>query len=134
MEKTIERTCEYCGEKFRVIPSRLNHGRGKHCSPKCKNATATVGPAADKIKWFTCLNCGDRFWIYISRLKIKRGMGKYCSRKCRDIHRRGENSPNFIHGNGVNWHGDNWYSQRRKAKSRDKYSCVKCSISENDCV
>lgn len=134
MEKKTSRVCEFCGETFYVIPSRMKHGRGKHCSPKCQYANMRNKPRRAEILWFFCRNCGDNFWLYKSYVKGHKGAGKYCCRKCRDIHRKGKYSPNFIHGNGTNWHGINWYSQRRKAKKRDKHICQHCSLEEKDCI
>lgn len=133
MEVKIPRICS-CGKEFYVIPSRLKHGRGKHCSPQCQYASIKSRlPSSEIINWFTCKNCGDSFWRYKSREDHK-GVGKYCSRKCRDIHRIGENSPNFITGKSGNWHGTNWYAQRRKAKKRDNYICVDCGLLEIDSI
>jgi 5-methylcytosine-specific restriction endonuclease McrA len=126
------RNCEFCGNEFKVIPSRIKWGRGKHCSPTCQYAAMKKKPR-QAIIWFECKNCGDKFWIYQSRIGHK-GVGKYCSRTCRDIHWIGENAVNFINGYSGNWHGPDWYSQRRKAKSRDGYKCLDCGMSETESI
>lgn len=43
-ERMVERKCEPCGAIFSVIPSRLRHGRGKHCSPACQYAASKARP------------------------------------------------------------------------------------------
>lgn len=131
MELKILRTCP-CGKEFYVIPSRLKHGRGKHCSPSCQYNSIKSNENRE-INWFTCKNCGDKFWRYKSR-DTHKGSGKYCSRTCRDVHRVGENTPNYIDGTSGNWHGPNWYSQRRKAKKRDGYVCIDCGLSEKNAI
>lgn len=126
--------CAHCGKTFEREAGRLNHGRGKHCSPECQYAAIKARPPKAPTQEFTCLNCGKQFWIYKSVLNRSKGIGKYCCRACRDEHWLGENTPLFIHGKGVNWHGPNWYSQRRKARRRDKYLCQHCGLSDRECV
>lgn len=134
MEVMVTCKCSYCGKNFEVIPSRLKWGRGKHCSPECQYSAIRNRLPKTEIIWFSCRNCGKDFWKYAKRVEQDRGVGKYCSRQCRDEHWRGEYNPNFIHGNKTNWHGANWYSQRRKAKKRDKFRCVKCELSDAECM
>lgn len=121
-------TCEYCGKEFIRIGSRLKHGRGKHCSPECQYAAIKERPK--KVTQFTCLNCNKEFFIINSKIKQHKGIGKYCSRQCRDNHRIGQNHPGFINGDKINWHGPNWYSQRRKTLKRDNYTCQNCGLIE----
>lgn len=127
-EITVERICENCGKSFRVIPSRMRHGRGRHCSSKCQYDSMKKRPK--KVVERVCVGCGISFFVKESSLKNKIGAGKYCSRKCRDENRVGTLSPNFIDGVSGNWHGPNWYAQRRKARRRDKYTCVDCGTTE----
>jgi 5-methylcytosine-specific restriction endonuclease McrA len=117
-----ERTCEYCGNTFRVQPSRIKHGRGRHCSKTCQYASAKAKPRRD-VK-FTCLCCGVAFSLSVSKASNK-GAGKYCSRQCRDQHWVGENTPNWQHGGGVYKRGPRWYSTRRRILDRDK-TCRQC--------
>lgn len=131
-EITIERVCENCKTPFRVIPSRLKHGRGKHCSPRCQYDSIKSRPK--KIIQRICVGCRNVFFIKESSLKGKMGAGKYCTRKCRDENRVGKLSTNFINGESGNWHGPNWYSQRRKALRRDKNTCVDCGITNSQAL
>lgn len=129
MEVKIQRICEYCETIFYVIPSRLKHGRGRHCSPACQYATRKNKPKSGVVR--KCLNCHAEFYIPLSKaIDNKRGLGKYCSRKCRDEHWKGKNTPNYINGNRSNWHGPNWYSQRRKTLKRDNYTCQNCGLTK----
>jgi 5-methylcytosine-specific restriction endonuclease McrA len=119
---TIERKCEHCGAVFVVIPSRLKHGRGKHCSPACQYAAIRARPK--KVVARACLACGSNFSLEQSKLRRK-GAGKYCSRECRDAHWVGSNTPNWQNGAGVYKRGPRWYAIRRRILKRDKV-CQHC--------
>ena len=125
-----EYTCQYCGKTFYRDPSRAKHGRGIYCSRDCQYSSAKGTRGATEVITFTCLNCGKSFTLYTSRVRDKKGAGKYCCRKCRDEHWHSENHPHYIDGNGTNWHGPNWYSQRRKALKRDLRTCQHCQLTE----
>lgn len=43
----------------------------------------------------------------------------------------GENSGTWA-GGDINYYGPNWYSQRRKARARDDYTCQDCGITETE--
>ena len=121
----IALTCEYCGKGFQQIPSRLKHGRGRHCSPACQYAAIKARPARATMVELVCFNCQVPFTVYQSWLKQRKGGGKYCSRPCRDEHRHGLNHPQYING-GNDDRGPNWQAQRRKALRRDDYTCQGC--------
>ncbi|KKN33284.1 hypothetical protein LCGC14_0805340 [marine sediment metagenome] len=125
--------CECCGKIFSRNPSRIKHGRGKHCSKDCQYAAIKARPHLRLAKK-QCLNCGKNFVIAKSKLEQHKGAGKYCSRPCRDEYRIGKNHPQFIHGNGINHHGANWYAQRRAVKNRDNNTCQDCLITESECL
>ena len=130
MEKIIDRICENCGKSFSVIPSRLKHGRGKNCSPKCQYASKAKKPRLSISR--VCLGCGKPFLIHPSRLKNRNGAGKYCNRECRDAHRVKENHPQYLNGSSQEKRGTNWQSQRRKALKRDSYTCQVCGAFGED--
>ena len=123
-----EHTCQWCGRTFHRCPSRSKWGRAKHCSPECQYAARRHHPTRALVT-LTCMACGCSFQKYQSQLQ-RSGGGKYCSRQCRDKHRIGENHPGYIHGDGVNWHGPNWYAQRRRALRRDSNCCQQCGSIE----
>jgi 5-methylcytosine-specific restriction endonuclease McrA len=66
--------------------------------------------------------------IYRSTLAAQKGAGKYCSRECRNLHRCGNNHPQYINGSSSERHGNNWQAQKRKAKRRDKWTCQECGL------
>jgi 5-methylcytosine-specific restriction endonuclease McrA len=35
----VTRVCEYCGNEFDVVPSKVHEGRGKYCSMACRRAS-----------------------------------------------------------------------------------------------
>lgn len=118
----IERICNTCGCAFLVIPSRLSHGRGKHCSPACQYKARRRAPKAEVI--FECSGCGTGFSRMPSHAKRKGG-GKYCSRECRDRHWRGEVTPNWQGKREPSRYGTNWPAAKRAAKKRDA-CCQMC--------
>jgi 5-methylcytosine-specific restriction endonuclease McrA len=117
-----DRTCARCDGPFQVEASRLRHGRGLHCSRECQYAAIKARPSAVAL---ACLCCGRAFTLAPSRLRHK-GVGKYCSRECRDKHWVGENTPNWQHGGGVYKRGPNWQATRRRILKRDGYRCASC--------
>lgn len=125
MEKTIERICDNCGKLFYVIPSRIKHGRGKHCSPKCQYESKKLAPRTNQVKC-TCLGCGRDFFLPKSRMIDRIGAGKYCSRFCRDKYRVGENHPQYLNGASQEKRGANWQAQKRRAIKRDQGICQMC--------
>lgn len=122
-ERMIDRKCEHCGTAFAVIPSRIKHGRGKHCSPACQHAARRAKPKDQVL--YQCLCCGKQFGLCPSVERSHRGAGKYCSRECRDAHWVGPNTPNWQNGAGVYKRGPRWYAIRRRILKRDKV-CQHC--------
>lgn len=120
--------CDWCGNVFEVVPSRFLHGRGKHCSRKCQYESNSSKLRTGSRKELKCLNCGNSFEKLQSYLESKLGAGKYCSRECRDKHRRGDNHPQYIHGTRSDEYGSNWQAQRRKARKRDSFKCQECGV------
>ena len=100
----IKQSCQICGKEFLTTPSAIKKGRGKFCSKECQgksqskhrrlknNANWKGGMVKQK-----CKICGKVF--YVKPSKIKRGGGKFCSRKCqskwRSKHLRGEFHPSW---------------------------------------
>ena len=125
----IQRICPVCSKEFYVSPSRLKWGRGKTCSKVCQNISVGKQNSKDRIE-FTCLNCGDKFYLLACQLKHKKNAGKWCCRSCRDEYRIGANHPSYI-GQRIIARGSNWQSQKRKALKRDNYTCQKCGRQEH---
>src|SRR6202035_4038317 len=124
VEKTILRHCDNCGASFAIIPSRIKHGRGKHCSPACQYESIRSRPRKNSIV-LKCIGCGVKFERYLSIVRSHKGAGKYCTRECRDNHWVGSNTPNWQNGDGVYKRGPRWYAIRRRILRRDK-CCQRC--------
>lgn len=114
--------CERCSAEFEVHPSRLKHGRGKHCSRECQYKAIRERPNT-KLK-LVCVGCGNPFER--NRQPDKNGSGKYCNRKCRDKNWKGAATPNWQGGNGVYRRGTHWHSIRRAIIERDGFKCTEC--------
>ena len=130
-QNKVKRECEWCGKSFKVVKSRVEHGRGKHCSKGCQYEANSEKLRSDEREEFECLNCEEAFTLLVSTIKSREGAGKYCSRECRDSHWRGQNHPQFIHGSNANVYGSNWQSQRRAARERDNHTCQRCGESDS---
>lgn len=126
-EKTVERICENCEKAFSVIPSRMKHGRGRHCSKACQYAAIAARPGL--VVTLQCVGCGQAFRRWPSHAKSRKGAGKYCTRDCRDQHWVGENTPNWQNGDGVYKRGPRWHSIRRRILARDGNACTRCGVS-----
>lgn len=125
-EKTVAQICNQCEKEFRVIPSRLKHGRGKHCSPACQYAARRQAPKSSVE--CVCIGCGNVFALASSRIRNQKGAGKFCTRKCRDAHWKGQLNPLWQNGSGIYKRGPHWQSIRRKVLARDRV-CTACGAS-----
>lgn len=123
-ERKIEIICQYCSKVFSVAPSRLRHGRGKHCSPTCQYKTKKEAPKLPQLS-LICLGCGIMFSRLPCILLNREGGGKYCSRKCRNIYRVGSLVPNWFNA-PRKYRGPNWQRQKRAAMKRDGGICQNC--------
>ena len=85
----VDRTCETCGQHFRVqYQSAIRKNGGKFCSARCNPrvqahnkamVALSIGPKRAKVE-VTCATCGA---VFSTRVKnIARGGGKYCTRQC----------------------------------------------------
>lgn len=122
-EITVARICEICTREVSVVPSRMKHGRGRHCSPACQYEARRRAPK--KLVKFLCVGCGTSFDRNPSWTNRKGG-GKFCTRECRDTHWKGNVTPNWIDGAGVYKRGPHWWAIRRRVKARDGNACVEC--------
>lgn len=120
---TIERQCEFCGCTFHVPPSRVKHGRGRHCSRECQYAAVSSSRA--KSVNLICEGCGVE---YVRPPSIAE-KARFCTRECRDKHWVGDLTPNWQDGSGVYKRGPNWQSIRREALRRDNNECQHCGTS-----
>jgi hypothetical protein len=135
----ITQPCDQCGKP--VTRQRLRALGLKHafCNRECNRAWkithAPRGVAHHQYKereTFTCEVCGKPF----TRLASQMRQHKFCSESCRVIWQQesgyttGEKSATWK-GGYTFYYGPNWYSQRRKARQRDEYTCQMCGKLEN---
>jgi hypothetical protein len=77
----IDRICEFCGNTFSVIPSRIKYGRGKHCSRECqyKDAIGKITSPASLYKEGHISYTKGMKHTLESRIKMSKALkGKYC--------------------------------------------------------
>lgn len=108
-----DRECQTCGKKFRIRPSHIANGDGKYCSracafsgkrrmyscPVCEKrfsravsmvvvekpccSKKCVSAYKSRKESRTCLSCGKGFLMKRSDLSRGRGIGSFCSMKCK---------------------------------------------------
>jgi hypothetical protein len=141
-------TCRTCGKKFEYRPGS---SKGIYCSTKCQPRLGDKNPcwrggvnAIHKL----CKLCGKEF--ITRRSQLKRGRGKYCSKKCygkaTGTRMMGNNKMgskiSFRNKNNPNWQGgisrlpyseefDNYLKE--KIRERDGYKCRLCGVPQIEC-
>lgn len=120
----VQHVCEWCGKEFERFPSR----QGRFCSRRCAGAfgcrqlkpNSKRQGRGGKITW-VCKWCGKEMYTFKSRVKI------YCSPKCwgKSIFGKSKSGYGTAKKNG-SYRGENWQSQRNKARIRDEYRCQIC--------
>lgn len=84
--RTVEQTCNYCGNTFLADPREVNRGNAKYCNLSCsaKNRKRT------EIFKMECINCGITY-------ETKDTKSKYCNRICKQRYYRktGKGDDNF---------------------------------------
>jgi len=113
--------CEECGDRYFVIPSKLETTR--FCSVKCRRENHKV-----EKEEYDCANCGD---VVMKMAHNVKGENTTCSDEChkqfmRSI-RKGEDNPCW-NGGRFEYYGPNWNGQREKALERDDYKCQECDM------
>jgi 5-methylcytosine-specific restriction endonuclease McrA len=115
--------CKYCNKCFYVKPS----SKSVYCSMDC------YANDSRKNKMRVCLFCNKQFYRPLSQ-EFYRGIGKYCSKKCKgkkmSEERSGENS-NFWRGgiskkNRLLRSSSRWKKWREAVFKRDNWTCQKC--------
>ena len=119
--------CQECGNSFGVIPSRLKHNGGKYCSRSCYGkAQSRIQIGENNASWKggkrikVCYQCGKEFAT--NPADIKKGGGRYCSRKCYyDAHKKIDRICKQC-GKPFQEHPSTYYSYGGKYCSRDCYN------------
>jgi len=136
-EKT---NCNICGTEFSYYPSDK---KGLYCSNCQENAVKKENLASayqsknikgeDNPRWsggtdyYNCVNCGKSVERHINDAE-ERYKNTFCSTDCLSEWRRGENHHQYIEESTTEY-SENWFENRRKARSRDNNTCQKCAKS-----
>lgn len=95
--------CKTCGKEKEYKLNVIKKGHGKFCSKKCKGIRQSQEQAGEKsIHWkggkvkINCKVCGKE--KYYKQNDIKRGGGRFCSKKCLGLYWSGKNHPNWKGG------------------------------------
>jgi DNA-directed RNA polymerase subunit RPC12/RpoP len=130
--------CQTCGKEFEVTYNKDKDGWGKYCSHEClregfgKKFKGNNNPnwRGGKVKCI-CQECGEEF--YVNQYKIKEGMGKYCSKKCKDKSCIGEGSPFWKGGTTYFPYCPKFNKRRREAVRKFfNYKCLMCGTDQRD--
>lgn len=123
--KLVKRDCVICNKEFEVPNNQINVVTT--CCHYCQ--TVALSLKKSKGRYTLCRVCDKPIWEMPSRKH------NYCSKEC---HNKGmsifpdENNFGIIQTGRKKYYGGNWLSQRKKARMRDNYKCVRCGISEKE--
>lgn len=126
--------CEWCGGEYLVPPCRKD--MAKFCSPECYQEWRKehwIGMRGEPAKAVACDWCGATFLRCDALLKDREHhfCDTTCMGKWREENIVGENHPLFL-GGGELYYGANWRRQRRKARQRDGYACLRCGVTSEE--
>jgi len=127
--------CDNCGEEFEVRETIKEDRR--YCSRKCRSShmeEQLIGQ--DHPRWventlnFECEYCGSEYEKHESLADRTRFCSTDCMADWQSENRGGEKSPSWKGGYG-NYYGENWNTQRQKARKRDGFECQDCGVKES---
>lgn len=125
--KRIEVHCALCGAVIYKLPSRVRAGANHFCCVEHHYEYMRV-PLVTQ----TCQSCNNQYQV--DRGQIKHRGSNYCSKECfsagMSVAKRGKNNPNWKGGTSNIYrksnYGANWNRQRRRARTRDNFTCQSC--------
>lgn len=128
--------CETCGGERQVDPNHAEQSDKHFCSRECFGEWKTEHQSGEQSPQFKgrvtleCVMCGDEYEVIPSRSD-----SIVCSDECRGAyvseHYSGENGSRWK-GGSINYYGENWNQQRKKALTRDEYTCQYCGKDLSD--
>jgi len=137
-------TCEQCGKDFETTPKRTN---GRFCSLRCHGDWLKEhGPKGEEHPKFgvktgrpkhlpppltkTCPICGQEFVVKASHFAKRVTCGRECAKHWQVGRYAGEKNGAWK-GGYLPYYGPDWRPQRRAARRRDRYTCQRCGITED---
>ena len=127
-DSRVEKTCETCGETYKVYPYRADDSR--YCGRKCADKGDYQVTGEDHGMWkgeelqYTCETCGDEFRRH-GHVKNVRFCSEECYNRAKSGMVSGEDNP--VWRGGWEWYyGANWDEQRAAAIERDDHRCQDC--------
>ena len=133
-DKKTTSICKGCGKEF----EHWTYRDSVFCSRRCMSSYAAKLPKPSRRRpenFITkiCEWCKEEYTIHKIYVDSENGRNsRFCSIECRGKDKsqsmKGENNPNYIHGEGYLYpsRGSNWGAQRRKALKRDNHECRIC--------
>jgi hypothetical protein len=125
----IEKTCEHCGNTFKVQPK---YAYRKYCGTVCHRAHETEhGRPASRVPAveFKCQECGGAFFMensYVTAYRVKFGKDPmYCTRECSAVGRR--KTADEKHKTNCKNCGEEFYRTRRKGSGTIYNTQMLCS-------
>jgi 5-methylcytosine-specific restriction endonuclease McrA len=122
----VQRDCVICQRPFDLPKHQTN------TTTTCCNYCQRLAISWKKMKghYRLCKMCDKPFW----KMPTDKIIGKYCSKKCHNLAMSVfpvENNLGLIQTGRKKYYGANWLNQRRLARKRDNYCCIRCGISED---
>ena len=127
-DSRVEKTCETCGETYKVYPYRADESR--YCGRECADKGDYHATGEDHGNWkgdeleYTCETCGDDFRRH-GHIKNVRFCSSDCYNSAKSDMVSGEDNP--VWRGGWDWYyGPDWEKQRSAAVERDDHRCQDC--------
>ncbi len=111
----VEVVCQRCGKTFTAPHAWVKRGESKFCSRECRQNRQTK----------QCAYCGKSYQVIMCESEASRFCSKKCQFRWMGENQRGTNNPAW-RGGAIDYYGDSWDEQRKRALERDNYTCQRC--------
>lgn len=125
----MKTNCFICGKEINRRPCEFKKNRN-FCSNKCAGKVYAIENRVRTTQWakYQCILCKQNFEIPRWRIK-QRPNCRYCSKQCRDNHRRtlvGPNNPGWLGGSPHRRNSRHWLIAREQVIKEQKGCCAAC--------
>lgn len=136
----IDVTCNRCGEKFKITPSRFKNAEKFYCSKRCESNYRRENAQSgedhrnyDRIDT-ECSFCGES--IEVIPWEYENYDNNFCSNECKydwkSKNIRGENHSNYKDGSAPSKYPREFYKIRDEIISKYDEKCVVCGMTQKE--